>query len=74
MLLLTELAVDGFTEKMRKRVNFMLAETKKELWGKMGKKAGWMCFYGNILIYASCSEFEAGKRADLNINNLVFDG
>ena len=75
MLLLTELAADGSTEGMRKGVNFMLEDTKQELWGKIEiKQAGWTCFYGNILRYALYSEFEGDERADLIINNLVFDG
>ena len=75
MLLLTELAMDGSTERMRKGVNFMLEDTRQELWGKIEKQqGGWTCFYGNILRYALNSGFENDERVNVIIEDLGIDG
>ena len=75
MLLLTELAADGSTERMRNGVNFMLENTRKELAEKMEKQqGGWTCFYGNILRYALYCGSERDARTERIINDLVFDG
>jgi len=75
MILLTELAANGSTERMRNGINFMLEDTRPELLRKIEmQQEGWTCFYGNILRYALSSRFENDERVDAIIDDLVYDG
>jgi hypothetical protein len=75
MTLLTELAADGSSARMRRGANFMLNETRQELSEKVDKQQeGWTCFYGNFLRYALYCGFERDERVDAIIDGLVFDG
>ncbi len=70
MTLLAELAADPADERLRRGVEFMLADTEAEA---RGPGHGWVCFWGNLLRYALCCGFDDDPRTARLIDRVVRD-
>jgi hypothetical protein len=70
MTVLAELAADGQDERLRRGVEFMLADTEAAV-RKEGH--GWVCFWGNLLRYALHGGFGGDPRVARLTDRVVRD-
>ena len=70
MTMLAELSADGQDERLRRGVEFMLADTEADV-RKQGH--GWVCFWGNLLRYALHGGFEDDPRVARLTDRVVRD-
>ncbi len=70
MTLLAELAADGQDERLRRGVEYMLADTEA---GVRKEGHGWVCFWGNLLRYALHCGFDDDPRVARLTGRVVRD-
>ena len=70
LTLLAELAADPADERLRRGVEFMLADTEADA-RKEGH--GWVCFWGNLLHYALYAGFDGDPRVARLIDRVACD-
>jgi hypothetical protein len=70
MTLLAELAANGQDERLRRGVEFMLADTDA---GVRKEGHGWVCFWGNLLRYALHCGFDGDPRVARLTDRVIRD-